>query len=234
MNSEKSVGRLVGILLLAQMVMMAAGFIVLKPGIGTDYLEAAGLVEGRVRVAVLLLMAASAVALMISVAAYSVIREHCRRLAVALVAVSVIWVVMQLIDNVFVMSMLGLSKKFLASAGANAEIFNVVGAELRLSRSAAHYTTLLAVDAWFAVFFATLFRFRMVPRVIAGIGLVTIAAHIVGIPMSHFIGFPVFMPVGYGIAASYLLVGGWLVARGFPAGSQEAEGRSQKPEVRSQ
>jgi hypothetical protein len=225
MNPEKRVGRWVGILLLVQMVLLTVGFIVLKPGIGTDYLEVSGLAEVVVRAGVLLLLGASAVALTVAVLMYSVVSGHCVRLAVALVAVSVIWVVVQAADNVFVLAMLGLSKNYLAAAGGNAEIFNVVGAELRLVRSSAHYSVLLAIDAWFAVFFATLFKHRLVPRVIAGFGLGAIAVHIVGIPMSHFVGYPLFMPVGYGIAVSYLLVGGWLVAKGFRARVASDEGR---------
>jgi hypothetical protein len=103
----------------------------------------------------------------------------------------------------------------LADGGANADLYKLIAAEVRGTRGAAHYNVLLAIDVWFAAFYGALLAFRLVPRVVAGVGLAAIGLHIIGIPMSFFVGYPIVWAVAYGMAVQYVLVGGWLVVRGF-------------------
>ena len=215
MKTDKNVGRVVGGLLLVQMAVLTAGFMVLKPGLVVDYLPVAAEADTAVRTAMLLLLGAGGIALAISALAFPVLSKYSLPTAVVLAALGVVWIMTQAVDNVHINSMLSLSQRYLADAGANPELYKLLAAEVRATRGAAHYTLLLAIDVWFAVFYAALFWFRLVPRPVAAVGLAAIGLHIIGIPMSFFVGYPIIWSVAYGIAISYLLVGGWLVVRGF-------------------
>ena len=83
MTTPKSTGRLIGALLLVQMAGVMAAFIILMPGVRTDYLAQAAQMEGTIRTAVILLMVNSAIALGIAIAAYKVFSEHSVRMALA-------------------------------------------------------------------------------------------------------------------------------------------------------
>jgi hypothetical protein len=214
--TDKNVGRVVGGLLLVQMAVLTAGFMVLKPAVVVDYLPVAGGLDTAVRIAVLLLLGAGGIALTISALVFPVLSKYSLPTAVILAALGVVWVMTQAVDNVHISSMLSLSQRYLAeSAGANAELYKLLAPQVRATRGAAHYTLLLAIDVWFAVFYAALFAFRLVPRAVAAVGLLGVGVHIIGIPMSFFVGYPIIWTAAYGIAISYLLVGGWLVVRGF-------------------
>lgn len=215
--SSVTIGRLTGGLLLVQLGLLAAGFMLLMPGTGSDFLTVDAAMEGRIRIAVLLLFANGAFTLVTALAAYPALREYGVRMAVAVVASAVVWVVMQSVDNAHVISMLSLSKRYVASAGANADLYDLIGAQARSTRGAIHYTTLLAIDVWFAVFYGALFAFRMVPRSLGAVALLGVALHLIGIPLSLFIGYPVIWTLAYGLLVSFVLVGGWLLFRGFPA-----------------
>ncbi len=202
---------------------LMAAFIMMKPGVGTEYLTQAAGAGAAIRTAVILLMINGAITLVISLAAFPVIRRYSLHMAIALVAVSAVWIVMQLVDNVYLLSMLGLSRRFAEGGAVNADLYNMVAAQLRSTRVVAHYTELLVIDIWFGLFFGALFAFRLVPRVLSAIGLLAVALHIIGIPMSMFAGYATILDLAYGLAISYLLVGGWLLLKGFRPGSRVPE-----------
>jgi hypothetical protein len=47
------------------------------------------------------------------------------------------------------------------------------------------------------------------------VGLLAVAVHLVSIPLPMFIGYQAVPPLGASLAISQLLVGGWLIAKGF-------------------
>jgi hypothetical protein len=215
MEANKKIGRWVGVLLLVQLGLVMAGFIFVKPGVGLDYLEVASAVAPLTRAAVLILIAASVTSLWAAVMAFPVIREYSVRAAILLVAVSVIWIVLQAIDGAFVYSMMSLSDRSVEAAGSSPDIYRVVGTGLRSTRNAVHYNVLLALDVWFVVFAAVLLSYRIVPRWVAGIALIGAVVHVFAIPMSMFAGYTIFWPGAFSMAVVYLVLGGWLVAKGM-------------------
>lgn len=216
MKTNKTVGRLIGALLLAQLAGLSVPFIVLMPGVTTDYLNAAVPMAGSIRVAVFLLFANAAVTLGIAIAAFPVFREYSARMALWLTAISTAWLVMQSVDNAHILSMLSLSQRYTEAAGANAELYNIVGAQVRSTRVWVHYTELLVIDMWFALLYGALLRFRFVPRVLGWFGLLAVVLHLVGIPLAMFIGYPSIPQLGFSLAISHVVIGGWLVVKGFP------------------
>ena len=215
MKTRKSTGRVIGGLLLVQLVGMTVAFASLQSGVARDYLGVAAGMETTIRTAVILLFVNPGITLSSAILAFPVFREYSLRIAIALLAVSTVWVVLQSVDNAHILSMLSLSERFAEAGGASADLYNTLGTQVRSTRVFVHYTTLLVIDVWFGLFYGALFVFRLVPRWLGGLGLLAVALHLIGIPLSMFIGYPTILPLAYGLGISYLLFGGWLVVRGF-------------------
>ena len=138
------------------------------------------------------------------------------RAALLLVVVSTVWVVMQSVDNAHLLSMLSLSTRYSEAGGTNPELFDLVGTQLRSTRLWVHYTELFVIDIWMAVFYGLCFAYRIVPRAIGAVGLVAVVIHFLAIPLAMFIGYPNGGYLGASLAVSHVLVGSWLIAKGFP------------------
>jgi hypothetical protein len=219
MRSAKSTGRIVGLLLFVQLAGLTAPFILLMPAVTTGYMDVAAGMAVEIKLAVFMLFANAVVTMGIAIAGFPFFREYSVRMALWFLAFSVIWFIMQAVDNAHILSMLSLSRQYAESAGANADLFRVLGTEVRATRIWVHYTELLVIDTWFALLYGLLLRFRLVPRWLAGFGLLAVALHTVGIPLAMFIGYPSVLPLGFSLAISHLAIGGWLVTKGFPEGT---------------
>ena len=215
METSRRVGRMTGVLVFIQLALLIVPFVILMPGVTTEYLTVAAGMSVVIKTAVFLLFGTAAVTLAIAIAAYPIFRERSVQWTLWLLAMSVVWVVMQSIDNANILSMLSLSRRYAENAVANADIYNLLAAQTRSTRMWVHYTELLVFDIWFALFYGILLRFRLVPQLISAIGLLAVFLHLIAIPLPMFIGYPSTQPLGASLAVSHLLVGGWLVVKGF-------------------
>lgn len=215
MPTAKRVGRIIGLLLFVQLVGLTVPFILLMPLAATGFLETAAGLAAQIRAAVLLLFANGVLTIGIAIAAFPVVRESGLRMALWLLAASVLWFAMQAVDNAHILSMLSLSQRYAEGGASNAEPFGALAALARSSRRWAHYTELLVIEAWFLVFYGLLFRLSLVPRLLAGFGLMMVIVHAAGITLPMFTGYGSMPILGVSLALSHLSVGGWLVARGF-------------------
>jgi hypothetical protein len=92
------------------------------------------------------------------------------------------------------------------------------------TRRWAHLSELLVIDAWILVFYLGLIRAGALPRLLSAFGLLTVAAHVVAIPLPGFLGLRAFAEAGMPMALSHLATAGWLVAKG--SGPRSAGGDS--------
>jgi hypothetical protein len=215
MKPSNSVGRTIGLLLFVQLMGLILPFVLLLPITTAEFLENAAEVASQIRVAVLLLFANGALTIGIAIVAFPALCEYGYRMALLLLVVSVTWFTMQAVDNVHLLSMLSLSERYAEGGASNAELFGVLAASARSSRVWAHYTELLVVETWFFVFYGALFRFAVVPRPLAGFGMLMVVLHAAGLTVPMFIGYGSVPALAISLAFSHLAVGGWLVARGF-------------------
>jgi hypothetical protein len=101
MRSAKSIGRIIGLLLLIQLAGLIVPFVLLHP-LTTgprDYLANAAGASFQIKVAVFLLFANCALTIGITIVAWPVFRQHSDAMALLLVAVSVIMFSLQAVDN---------------------------------------------------------------------------------------------------------------------------------------
>jgi Domain of unknown function (DUF4386) len=223
MKTSKTTGRVIGAWLFAQFIGLLVGFVLLMPAVGTDYLTVDSGMESAMRAGVIFLLASAAITLGLAFAAFPVFRAHSERTALWLLAISAVWLVIQSVDNVYLLSMMSLGKRYAQDPAANADVYNSLAAGLRSTRLFAHYTELLVMDVWFVSLYGALFAFRLVPRALGAVAVLAVAVHIVGLPLATFIGYPVVLNLAYGNLVAYVLIIGWLLARGFPESSLDAE-----------
>jgi len=215
MRTPKTVGQRVGLLLFVQLVGLTLPFILLLPIVPADFLDTAARLAPQIRVAVLLLFANGLLTIGIAIAAIPALGEYGYRMGLWFLAVSVIWFSMQAVDNAHILSMLSLSQRYAEAGASNPQLFDGLGTLARSSRRWAHYTELLVIETWFFVFYGLLFRLSLVPRLLAGFGLVMVLVHAAGITLPTFIGYGSMPALGFSLALSHLALGGWLVAKGF-------------------
>lgn len=216
MRSAKSVGRVIGILLLLQLAGFTVPFILMLPATkGTsEFLVNAAPISFQIKLAVFLLFANCALTIGISIAAFPIIRQYSHALALLLVAASVIMFSLQAVDNGHLLSMLSLSQQYVRAGGQD-DLVRAIATAVGSTRRWGHYTELLAIDGWIFVFYSVLYRFALVPRALAAFGLITVMLHLAGITLPLLLGFSSVTLMGATMALSHVALALWLMAKGF-------------------
>ncbi len=219
MKSAKSVGRLIGMLLMVQLAGLIVPFVLLHP-LTTgprDYLANAAGASAQIKVAVFLLFANCALTIGIAIAAWPVFRQYSEAMALLLVAVGVIMFSLQAVDNAHILSMVSLSQQYAQAGGPN-ELFQTLATVVGSTRKWAHYSELLVIDAWILVFYSLLYRFAVVPRALSAFGLLTVTLHFTGILLPLWLGYHSVTLMGATMALSHTASALWLMAKGFTEG----------------
>jgi hypothetical protein len=216
MLSARGRGRLVGGLVLLQLAGLIVPFVLLLPVVTAPgaYLATASGSSTRIRAGVLLLLVNGAVTVAISISAWPVLRRTSEALALWLVVLGALILGVQIVDNVYVLSMVSLSQMH-AAAGAATDSLREVAIATGTTRRWAHLSELLVIDAWILVLYLSLIRARALPRLLSAFGLLTLASHFAAIPLPGFLGFPSVTEAGMPMALSHIATAGWLVAKGL-------------------
>lgn len=217
MRSAKSVGRIVGMLLL---VHLAAGltvpFVLLHPlMMPPGFLATAAGNSVQVRAAVLLLFVGSAVSVGIAIVALPVFRRYSSAIGLWLLALAVAGFSLQTVDNGALLSMLSLSQEYAKADAAKVEPFPALAVVVGSARKWAHYTSLLVVGSWIFLLYSLLYRFRLVPRALAAFGLVGSMLQITGVTLRALLGYSPETRLAMPLAPAYVALAVWLMVKGF-------------------
>ena len=174
----------------------------------------------QMRLAVLLLLVAGMITIGIGILATPVIRRHSEVTAIWLVALGVAGFAALAIEANTMLTMLSLSQQQ-AQAGATSDILQALGKTVAATRNGAHYVSLLLGGSFIFVFDASLFRLRLVPRLIAGAGMLGAALQLAAIVRPLF-GYPMLFVMLAPLGLAQLALAIWLIARGFRAGPHPA------------
>ena len=217
MTSWNRVGQRVGVLLLLQVAMgLTAPFIMLHPLVSPPgFLESAAGVANQTRAAVLLLFVGSALAIAIASAGWCVFSEYSSVMEIWLCALAVATFVLQAVDNAHILSMLSLSQAYAEAGAAKAEVFQALALVVGSARKWSHYSFLLVVGCWIFLLFSLLYRFRLVPRVLAAFGMIGAVLQIAGVSLRGLLGYPPETRLAIPLAPAYVLMAVWLMVKGF-------------------
>lgn len=218
MESAKSIGRTFGILLLLQ---LAAGlmlpFILLSPRImgSPGFLTTAAENSFQIRAAVLIAFVGAALTLSLGVTALEIFHRYSIPTALCFLAVCVISFALDSVHNAAVLSMLSFSREYVNGGAADPGLYTITGTALALTRRSAHIAQLVAIGGWIFVFYNTLFRFRLIPRTLAALGLVGIALQFIGVTLMMLLGYPVIGEMAMPMLPIQIIVAVWLIIKGF-------------------
>jgi len=216
MNSARSLGRLVGVLLLVQLAGLIVPFVMLHalyapPG----FLQSSAPSAGVIRWALMLLLANGALTTGISVALHPALRPSSRGLAQWLIVLGATWLALQAVDNTHVSAMLSLSQRWAESPGASRLLVESIAPVTAATRRTAHFSVLLTIGAWMLVFYGALWRGRLVPWMLPAFGVLAAALHLTGVSLPALLGYRSVMPMATVLAASHCALILWLLVRGF-------------------
>ena len=217
MSDAKTVGRLLGALLVVQAAaLILVHGVLLPPAIAVPpgFLANAAASSAQVTVAVLLLLVTGALQVGIAITAFPVFRRHSHAMALWFLALGVVTLSAVAVEAIGLRSMLSLSQEYATANAADAGLFQAPAALARSVRNGAHYTYLLVTGGWLFVLYGVLFRFALVPRALAAFGLVAEVLLITGaIVLLSGQGAVTLLIMPNGL--SYLALTPWLMAKGF-------------------
>jgi len=160
MKSAKSPGRLIGVLLFLQLAGLIVPFVLLHPlttGPQDFLANAAG---ASFRSGWLCFSCLRIVRLTDRHfnRAWPLFRQYSERMALWLVAASVIMFALQAVDNAHILSMLSLSQQY-AQAGGPDELFQTLAVVSARPGGGCISTELLVIDSWIFLLYSVLYRF---------------------------------------------------------------------------
>lgn len=225
MESPKTMGRVLGFLVLTHLVVgLMVPFIMLdRVKRVAGLVAAAAASPSQVRAAVLLLFLGSAVALAMAIAVFPIFRRHSRTVALWLLAVAIIGFSLQAVDNAAILSALSLSQEYARADASKLELFQGLALAVNAARKWTHYCSLLFMVTWILLFCAALFRFRLVPRWLAGLTLAASALQIYGVTLRGLLGYPPETRLAMPLAPAYVALAIWLIAKGFDERHRQVE-----------
>ncbi len=216
MKSAGRTGRIIGVLILAQMVGgVLVNFVLTAPLFGAPgFLVSAAAHSQQIGLSVLLGIATGALAVAVAITAYPILRPHSQALALWLFALAVVNLSVAVIEHVSVMSMVSLSEAYARAGAAGRDQFQTLRGVVASARNWAHYVARVLDGCTIFVLYAALFRSALVPRALAAFGLVAAVLQMTGVAMplfGHDVVFPLLAPLG----VSQLVLALWLIVRGF-------------------
>src|SRR4051794_10657727 len=217
-RSAFTIGRTVGILLLLQLTAaLTLPFILSKPiTLGSPaFLTAVAAHSFQIRSAVLLSFVGSALTVYLGITAFQVFRLYSKSTALLFVVVCAVSCTLDVVQAGTIMSMLSISNEFITSGAADSELYQVVGAAVASTRRSAHMTQLLAIGAWMFVFYISLLRFKLVPRLLAVSGVIGITLQFIGVTVMMFLGYRSIGELAMPLLPIQITVAVWLIIKGF-------------------
>lgn len=198
-------------------------FIILRPSVigFPAFLTAAAANSSWIRSAVFIAFVGGALTVTIGVMMLPVLRRYSEPTAFWFLSACVISCVLDVVHNASVMSMLSLSQEYINAGIANQTVYEIAGATAAATRRWSHVTQLLAIGGWIFVFYSSLFRFALIPRVLAALGVIAIGLQFTGVTLMIFLGRNVIGEMAMPMLPVQLTTAGWLLVKGFRSAKEE-------------
>ena len=216
MESTVRTGRIIGVLIILQIIVNPiVNFVLEAPLFGTPgFLQDAAGHSRQLGLAVVLGLIMEALWVGIAITAFPVFKQRTPAMALWLVVLAGVILAVAVVENTAVMSMISLSEAYAKASAAERAPLETIRVVVASARNWPHFVARIFDGITTFVFYAMLYRCALVPRVLAGFGLVAASLMIAGVAVSlfgHDVIFPLLAPLGL----SQLLLAGWLTIRGF-------------------
>jgi len=216
MGTERRAGRIIGVLIIIQMVGGGmVNFTLEAPLFGAPgFLVNAASHSQQLGLAVLLGLVTEALWVGIAITAFPIFGRRTQTMALWFIALAVVILAVAVVENAAVMSMVSLSEAYTKASVAEREQIQTFKIVVASARNWAHYTARIFDGGAIFVFYFVLYRFALVPRALAGFGLIAVTLMVTAVAMplfGHDVVFPMLAPLGL----SQLILAVWLTTKGF-------------------
>jgi len=226
MNELGFASRWLAILLLAQLVVAPiASFALVGRIFGGEggFLLNAAPHATALATAALLSFALAVLSAGIAVVLWPVLRPSSERLALGLAILGAAGIALSGFEITAMLSMLSLSQAYVAAGAPDEALYQALRGVVGAQRNWAHLIQLLASGGMLLAMYVSLFRLHLVPRWLAGFGLLAAISQMIAVAKPVYGGwvvFPMLAPLGI---ANLLLIG-WLLWKPKLAGSAAKAG----------
>ena len=216
MRSAKRTGQIIGLLIFVQLICgLLVSFVLLSPLASSQgFLENAAGSSLQLSLAVVFWFAAGALSIAIAITAWPIFRQYSSAMALWFLSLGVASFALFAVENATVMSMLYLSKSYVAESAPDPALYKALGAVVRSAYAWVGNTSALVAEAMILVHFSILYRFALIPRALSGFGFVAVLLKIIAITMPFF-GYPAVMLMVFPMIVGYVALALWLIAKGF-------------------
>ena len=209
-------GRVIGVLILIQMVGgFLLNFVLEAPLFGPPgFLANAAPHSQEIALGAVLGVALEALWIGIAATAFPVFYEGAQRAALCFFAVAAAILALAVVENAAVMSMVSVSEAYAKASAGDRSQLETVRVIVASGRNWVHYMARMTDGLAIVVFYAAVYQLAVIPRVLAGFGVVAAALQIIAVAMPLFhreVVFALLTPLGL----CQLIVAIWLIARGF-------------------
>ena len=216
MEAAIRAGRIIGILIVIQMVGSAlVNFVLEAPLFGAPgFLVNAASHSRQIGLAVVLGLILEALWVGIAITAFPVFYQRSRTMTLWFFALAVVVLAVAVVENAAVMSMVSVSEAYAKASTAQREQLETVRVVVASARNWPHFLARIFDGLTLFVLYAVLYRFALIPRVLAGFGLIAVILQVTGVGMpifGHDVVFPMLAPLGL----SQLILAVWLITKGF-------------------
>lgn len=220
MNELRSASRALAILLLVQLTVAPIANLALVGevfGGAGGFLVNAAPHAAAMATAALLSLALAVLSAGIAVVLWPVLQPQCERLALSLSILAAAGIALSGVEITAMLSMLSLSQVYVAASAPDEALYQALRGIVGAQRNWAHVVQLLAGGGMLLAMYLAFFRLRLVPRWLAGFGIVAAVSQMIAVAKPFYGGWVVFpMLAPLGLMQLTLLV--WLFWKGLRPG----------------
>jgi hypothetical protein len=226
MESNKKVGRLVGLLFL---IIFATGITVYQFLQGPvlfsdDFLTTTSANSKEVIISTLLLFLSGITSVVIATILLPIFKKYSSTLALLYLAFSILSFVAISIDNISVLSILEFSLEYTNNGTDNSDILNAIGNVYYKKHWWTHYLSLLISCFPVFILYYMLYVSKLIPKVISIVGIIAVILMFIEILFS-ILGNSISMNMLLPIGLIQLILPLWLIFKGLKSSTLETEMR---------
>lgn len=228
-DEDRRTATIVGVLFVVATVLYLMGGAVYGPSLGSsDYLESAYPDRATVKLGVLLEFVCVLAIPLIGMFLFPVLKKWHEGLALAYVGFRLLEAVLLIGIEAEMLSLIDVSRSYLAATGAEASQFQAVGDGIRSGIDGTFLLYVLVFDVGALILYSLLYRSRLVPRFLSTWGFVAALWMLTGVVLvllDTFSGVSDALVEGIVViplAVNEMVLAGWLVVKGFtsPPGAE--------------
>lgn len=153
----------------------------------------------------------------IAIALYAVLKERNVSLALGSVIFRALEAAFYMVGTVCLLALLALGQRFAAAGAADRAVLQAIGVSLVSVRDAAALLAVFAFCVGAFIYYTLLFQTRLIPRWLAGFGIVAIILMLTACVLATFSGNRItsYIPLAAPIFVQEIVLGLWLIVKGF-------------------